>query len=118
VEPDRRDEFLRTSDARRMAWAWRRYTEAGLRDGPALGPERYHELRYEDLVRQPYAEAERILDFLGVERQSSRDAFVSAAMRADDSSVGTWRSTFYPSEMAEIEAEAGDLLRQLGYDDD
>ena len=37
VEPDRRDEFLHTSDARRMAWAWRRYTEAGLTDGPALG---------------------------------------------------------------------------------
>ena len=30
VEPERREEFLRTSDARRMAWAWRRYTETGL----------------------------------------------------------------------------------------
>lgn len=39
-------------------------------------------------------------------------------MRADDSSVGTWRSTFYPSELNEIETEAGDLLRQLGYADD
>ena len=58
VEPERRDEFLRTSDAKRMAWAWRRYTEAGLRDGPPLGAERYHELRYEDLVRQPVDEAE------------------------------------------------------------
>jgi hypothetical protein len=110
VEPERRDQFLQTSDARRMAWAWR--------DGPALGPERYHELRYEDLVRQPLDEAERILDFLGIDRSRSRDAFTSAAMRADDSSVGTWRSTFYPSEMAEIETEAGDLLRQLGYTDD
>ena len=118
VEPERRDEFLDTSDARRMAWAWRRYTEAGLRDGAALGPARYHELRYELLVRQPLDEAERILDFLGIARTRSRDAFVSAAMRADDSSVGTWRSTFYPSEMAAIEAEAGDLLRQLGYVDD
>jgi hypothetical protein len=101
-----------------MAWAWRRYTEAGLRDGRALGPERYHELRYEDLVREPLDQAERILDFLGIGRKGSRDSFSSAAMRADDSSVGTWRSTFYPSEMGEIEAEAGDLLRQLGYVDD
>jgi len=118
VERDRRDEFLRTSDARRMAWAWRQYTEAGLRDGPALGAERYHELRYEDLVREPVDEAEKILDFLEIKRKKSRDAFTSASMRADDSSVGTWRNTFYPSEMAEIDAEAGDLLRQLGYDDD
>ncbi len=118
VEPDRRDDFLSTSDARRMAWAWRRYTEVGLRDGPALGAERYHELRYEDLVRRPIDEAERMLDFLDIRRRTSRDAFVSATMRADNSSVGTWRNTFFPSEMAEIDAEAGDLLRRLGYVDD
>jgi hypothetical protein len=117
VEPERREEFLRTSDARRMAWAWRRYTETGLQEGSKLGPERYHEVRYEELVRQPLDEAERILDFLGIERPESRDAMLTAALRADDSSVGTWRATFYPSEMAEIEAEAGDLLRRLGYDD-
>ena len=67
VEPDRRDEFVRTSDARRMAWAWRRYTEAGMADGEVLGPERYHELHYESLVREPGAEGERVLDFLGIE---------------------------------------------------
>jgi len=118
VEPERRDEFTRTSDARRMAWAWRRYTETGLKEGRLLGPERYHELRYEDLVRDPVGEGERILDFLRIERKGSRDTFLSATIRADDSSVGTWRNTFYPSELAEIDAEAGDLLRQLGYDDD
>jgi hypothetical protein len=117
VEPERREEFIRTSDARRMAWAWRRYTETGLKEGTSLGPERYHELRYEDLVRRPIDEGERILDFLGIDRKRSRDTFISATMRADDSSVGTWRNTFYPSELAEIDAEAGDLLRQLGYDD-
>jgi hypothetical protein len=117
VEPERREEFIRTSDARRMAWAWRRYTETGLQEGTSLGPERYHELRYEDLVRRPIDEGERILDFLGIDRKRSRDTFISATMRADDSSVGTWRNTFYPSELAEIDAEAGDLLRQLGYDD-
>lgn len=117
VEPERRDEFVTTSDARRMAWAWRRYTETGLRDGPMLGPERYHEVRYEDLVRQPAAEGDRILDFIGIEEERSRGVFQTAIRRADDTSVGTWRTTFYPSEMAEIDAEAGDLLRRLGYDD-
>lgn len=116
VEPERREEFLRTSDARRMAWAWRRYTETGLREGPALGAARYHELRYEDLVRHPLDEGERILDFLGIRAKPSRDVFLTAAQRADDSSVGTWRTTFYPSEVTEIEAEAGPLLRRLGYD--
>jgi hypothetical protein len=117
VEPDRRDEFVRTSDARRMAWAWRRYTETGLRDGPTLGAERYHELRYEDLVREPMDEGQKILDFMGIDRKQSRDVFINATLRADDSSVGTWRSTFYPSELVEIDDEAGELLRRLGYDD-
>jgi hypothetical protein len=117
VEPDRRDEFVRVSDARRMAWAWRRYTEAGLRDGPQLGPARYHELRYESLVREPAAEAERVLDFLGVRERESRALFTLACQRADGASLGSWRSAFYPSELADIQAEAGDLLRQLGYTD-
>ena len=42
---------------------------------------------------------------------------MNAIGRADASSVGTWRNTFYKSEMAEIDTEAGDLLRQLGYTD-
>ena len=117
VEPDRREEFISTSDARRMAWAWRRYTETGLQYGPPLGSDRYHELRYEDLVRQPLDEGERMLDFLDITAKASRDRFLTATQRADDSSVGTWRSTFYPSELGEIDAEAGDLLRRLGYDD-
>ena len=38
-------------------------------------------------------------------------------LRAESGSVGSWRTVFYPSEIAEIDAEAGDLLRRLGYTD-
>ena len=118
VEPERREEFVRTSDARRMAWAWRRYTETGLREGLGLGPARYHELRYEDLVSRP-ARRGRAHPRLPGHREGSlaRPLPDGRSQRADDSSVGTWRDTFYPSELAEIETEAGDLLRQLGYVD-
>ena len=115
VEPERREEFVETSDARRMAWAWRRYTQTGLDHAEVLGSERYLELRYESFVRDPDTEGERILDFLGITSETSRGTFLTATQRADTSSIGTWRNTFYPSEMAEIDAEAGDLLRQLGY---
>ena len=120
VEPERRDEFV----------ADQRCPSHGLglaplhRDRPAgrarrSGAERYHELRYEDLVRQPLDEAEKHPRLPRHRARSSRATPSSPPrMRADDSSVGTWRSTFYPSELAEIDAEAGDLLRQLGYDDD
>jgi hypothetical protein len=116
VEKDRVREFETTSDAHRMIWAWRRYTEAALRDGPPLGPARYHELRYEDLVTNPREEATRILDFLGISRPSSRKAFLEAADRAKEGSMGSWKRTFNAAEMAEIEADSGELLRALRYD--
>lgn len=117
VEKDRVREFETTSDAHRMIWAWRRYTEAALRDGPPLGPARYHELRYEDLVTNPREEATRILDFLGISRPSSRTAFLEAADRAKEGSMGSWKRTFSPAEMADIEADSGELLRALRYAD-
>ena len=46
-----------------MAWAWRRYTETGLAEGPRLGATRYHELRYESLVREPESELGRVCEF-------------------------------------------------------
>jgi hypothetical protein len=117
VEKDRVREFETTSDAHRMIWAWRRYTQAALRDGPPLGPARYHELRYETLVTDPRGEATRILDFLGITRASSRAAFLAAADRASEGSLGSWRRTFSEAEMAQIEADSGTLLRSLGYGD-
>ena len=91
-----------------MAWAWRRYTETGLSQASiGWGTERYHELRYEDLVREPIEEGERILRFLGIRRETSREVFLNACLRADDTSIGTHESTFYPSELAEIDARGG-----------
>ena len=118
VEPERREEFVSTSDARRMAWAWRRYTETGLARRPrrwARSATTSCATRTSCVSRSTRASASSTSS--ASTRKRSRDTFLSATMRADDSSVGTWRSTFYPSELAEIDAEAGDLLRQLGYDD-
>lgn len=115
VEPGRREEFEKTSDVHRMIWAWRRYTEAAITDGAALGPDRYLELRYETLVRHPRDEGERILDFLEVPRPGSRGTFMAAIERAEEGSVGAWTHAFDPDERAEIEGDAGDLLRTLGY---
>lgn len=115
VEPHRREEFEHTSDAHRMIWAWRRYVEAALRDGPPLGPEKYLQLNYETLVREPRASAEHVLDFLGIARPASRDGFIAAVGRADARSIGSWRTKFRAEQIAEIEADSGELLRSLGY---
>jgi hypothetical protein len=104
VEPERRDEFTQVSDARRCAWAWRRYVEAVRR---ADAGERLLEIRYEELA----SVADRLAEFL--------DANVTSTHRAldpfRDSSIGRWRKELTPEQVADVEAEAGSLLAELGY---
>jgi len=104
VEPERREEFSQVSDARRCAWAWRRYVEAV--QGAAAG-DRLLEVRYERLA----GVADRLAEFLGANVTSTHRALDGFR----DSSIGRWRRELTPEQVADVEAEAGDLLRELGY---
>ncbi len=104
VEPERRKEFSRVSDARRCAWAWRRYVEAARSVG---GGERLLEVRYETLA----AAADRLAEFLGASATSTHRALDGFR----DSSIGRWRRDLTPEQLADVEAEAGPLLAELGY---
>jgi Sulfotransferase family len=106
VEPERREEFAQASEARRAAWAWRRYATAA-----RAVPERTVDLRYEALVENPHAEADRIAEALGSEAEPLRRAFAEV----HGSSVGRWRGDLSPEQIADVEAEAGGLLSELGY---
>jgi hypothetical protein len=102
-------------DELRVSMAWRRYVEAAQADGPSLGPDRYREVRYEELMADPAAVGVQLLDFLLVDDAASRQAFLAALTRADASSVGSWRTSLTPQQLAVIEADSGPLLRRLGY---
>lgn len=102
-------------DVLRMSMAWRLFTEAALRDGPGLGPDRYLELRYESLVTDPATNGLRILDFLGIDRAGSRASFLDAVGRADPGSVGAWRAAFDEAGLATLLGDSGPLLDRLGY---
>jgi hypothetical protein len=105
VEPERREEFTRVSDARRAAWAWRRYVTA------ARGaPERTVELRYEELVAGPSATTP-LAHVLGVGAEQLSEAFAEAHAN----SVGRWKRDLTAEQLADVEAEAGPLLAELGY---
>jgi hypothetical protein len=103
VEPERREEFERVSDARRCAWAWRRYVEAAR----LAAGDRVLEVRYEALAES----ADRLAGLL--------DADAGALHRAldafRDSSIGRWQRELTPEQLADVEAEAGSLLAELGY---
>jgi endonuclease YncB( thermonuclease family) len=107
VEPERREEFRAASDARRAAWAWRRYVSAA-RAAPA---ERLHELRYEALTADPAGTARVLAGFLDAPVNE-----LSQELRAArDTSVGRWSKELSPADLAEVEEECGALLRDLGY---
>lgn len=106
VEPERADEFARASDARRAAWAWRRYLSAARELD-----ERTLEIRYERLAARPDEVAATVARFLETE-----PAPLAAALReAHAGSVGRWERDLAPEQVAEVEDEAGALLRVLGY---
>jgi Sulfotransferase family len=96
-------------------------------------PERYYELRYEDLHADPAGKTGELLDFLGMDNsQASADACLEAgsfkkltegrARGEEDKSsffrkgvVGDWQNHFDASNLAAYEQAAGDLPGQLGY---
>ena len=104
VEPDRRGEFVQVSDARRCAWAWRGYVEAAR---AANAGDRLLEVRYEGLA----SVADQLAEFLGANVASTHRALD----RFRDSSIGRWKKELMPEQLADVEAEAGPLLRELGY---
>jgi sulfotransferase family protein len=106
VESERRKEFETVSDAGRAAWAWRRYvTAARSVQAPVL------ELRYEQIAKEPDLVAEELASYL----DAPADALVRALGRAHDSSVGRYREDLTSEQLADVLAEAGELLRELGY---
>ena len=105
VEPERRGEFEAASDASRAAWVWRSYVTAARAAEGAL------EIRYEDLATDPPRAAASLADHLGV----PAEPLAAQLGRAHASSVGRYRTELSAEQLDDVEAEAGELLRELGY---
>jgi len=107
VELERAQEFNAASEATRAGWAWRRY----LTVARAAAPGATLEVRYEELAADPDAAATRIAGHIGADH-----AALAEGLRAVHSqSVGRWRRDLTEEQVADVEAEAGPLLRELGY---
>jgi hypothetical protein len=65
------------------------------------------------MVAGPREVAEGLAAFLG----TPEAPLAQALSRAHDASVGRFREDLTAEQLAEIEAEAGDLLATLGYGD-
>jgi hypothetical protein len=107
VDPERREEFASASEARRCAWAWRRYVSAAREASNTVLQDRVLEVRYESVAD----EAERLAAFLG----SDPGPLHRALDGFRDTSIGRWRRDLTAEQLAEVEAEAGALLADLEY---
>lgn len=109
---------------------WVRRIRAAQAAGKRLGPERYHELYYEDLVRVPEQELRQLCHFLAepymsemVEQQRlARRQLPSGGFHEPvrhpptESRIGRWRQKMRPADVRLVQAVAGDLLQELGYE--
>lgn len=112
------------------ALRWRELVRTGRRDGAELGPSRYLELRYEDLVERPEPVLERICEFLELRYEPAMLAYhenpegvLRGLDRSDHSGLSLpptrdlrdWRSAMSPIDRWAFDALAGDLLTALDY---
>lgn len=115
------------------AHKWRRDVTAGRAAGAVLGPGRYLEVRYEQLVREPRPVLERVCAFAGLSFHEEmlnheRDAedriqappdglpYHASAARPPTPGLRDWRSQMPARDVLAFEAVAGRLLSELGYE--
>ena len=106
MEEERRDEFPQVSDARRAAWAWRRYVTAVRTSGVPVT-----EVRYERLAADPEGVGTELADALDI----SAPHMIAALRMAHGESIGRYARDLSEEELADVLAEAGGLLDELGY---
>ncbi len=105
-------------------WEW--LVRLGREAGNPLGPDLYHEVRYEELISEPEQTCERLCSFLGLpyddamlrfHEQLPDPRFYTKQKRWRPISAGLrdWRSQLDAGEVEHFEAAAGELLDELGY---
>lgn len=107
---------------------WVRNVEAGRRAGRQLGPQRYVEIHYEDLVHQPRETIAAICSFLNerldpamldhttlARRRIGPGGHVEAKRPISTTSVGRWRSEMTTFDQKMANRIAGPTLTKFGY---
>ena len=97
------------------AYQWQRCVERAAMDLDAIAPQRVYRLRYEDLVRDPKTEFQRIVSFLEVTAAHQQISQLGNGISA--SSVGKWRVDLPAATQAAITPIMQPLLARYGYDE-
>ena len=109
-----------------FACLWRKEVEAARELGRKVGSERYLEVRYEELVARPEPVTREICAFAGIPFESAMLDYTGAVdvsekphqqrlLTPPTRGVRSWRDDMSSTDVANFEAVAGNLLRELGY---
>jgi Sulfotransferase family len=113
--------------AREFACLWRTEVAAARELGRRLGPERYREARYEELVADPEAALRSICAYADISFGPSMLDYTEAVdvsakphqqrlLQPPTTGVRDWRTQMDAEDVRGFEAVAGDLLAELGYE--
>ncbi|MGH2727706.1 MAG: sulfotransferase family protein [Actinomycetota bacterium] len=109
------------------AQVWSHWTRKARSDGRALGPERYLEVRYEDLVDDPGASLRSVCAFAGLPYREEMLAYPESAngngtpdyhrnaQRPPTRGLRDWTRDMSQEDVALFEALAGEQIRAMGY---
>jgi hypothetical protein len=113
--------------AAQFACLWRREVRDARALGRRVGPARYHEVRYEELVADPESVVRGIcafaqlpfepamLDYAGTVDVSAKP-HQQRLLTPPTTGVRSWRDDLPAEDVAAFEGIAGELLSELGYD--
>jgi hypothetical protein len=128
-QPDKPGSFVTWHDdpVSTVAFWWELNVRLGREAGSWLGPELYHEIRYEHLVNRPAELSARLCGFLGLAYDDAMLHYHEDRAKADPeidaghprlpvtTGLRDWRSQMSPADVERFEAAAGGLLDELGY---
>jgi hypothetical protein len=99
------------------AHQWRRCVERSASNFRTIPAQRVYQLRYEDLVREPDAEFQKILSFLEVKGgKEGKNQFGQLGKAISATSVGKWQTDLSATTLATITPIMQPLLAAYGYD--
>ena len=83
-------------------------------DGRKLGPNHYHELRFEDLVQRPQDSCRKLFAFLGLQPPAESLEFLSEEL--DPDRLDRWKQQLTAEMQNELEPVIRPTMEFLGYD--
>ena len=105
-----RDKYqLNRSELYNYGLAWAEFVRKG-REATAIAKDRYYEVHYEKLVREPYNELRNIIDFCELDWYSKFEEKIPATQNMNEK----WKQKASEKQRIDLEGSTFDLRRTLG----